>query len=217
MHSKNNRLNHDFQILHFIVGRCHTADAAYGVLKDLEQDRIMALNAAKAGEIRKKAKELDIKRRLESDDEVTRLEAEADWLEFQNDESISELNVKAAEKELKFIQDLIQEVNQYRRFKDLPDDEAFELAQRDEWKYELLERAQNQLMLTGTINPEDFVNIKAHPDSMEIMQEIENTQKMLTLPNGRMNLMKMVTARPDYFTHLKALAKEEQKLQLIKE
>lgn len=56
MHYKTNRQNHDFQIAFFLVGSCQTADAAYGLLHDLRQDREAALASARASEKRILAK-----------------------------------------------------------------------------------------------------------------------------------------------------------------
>ena len=39
MISKNHRQNHDFQILYFLIGSCHTPDAAYALCQELREER----------------------------------------------------------------------------------------------------------------------------------------------------------------------------------
>ena len=45
----------------------------------------------------------------------------------------------------------------------MPDAEAHEAAQFDEWRLELLHRAENEMLTTGTVNPELMNTMRMHP------------------------------------------------------
>lgn len=177
----NNRVNHDFQILYFIIGSCHTPDAAYAKLKDLQENRIMALNSAKVAKIKENITIAKAKRKLNSEDEIERLEGEADLAELESFAEITERNIKAAEAELKFIEDCIEKLQPHRKYAHLPDSEAHEAFQQEEWKYELIDRARNSLLTTGSINPDEFKTMKMHPEFVsEILPAIDSCKRLMS-------------------------------------
>ena len=161
---KNNRRNHDFQIQAFLVGSCHTPDGAYSLLCDLREDRSDALAQAKAGALRTEAKIVRARRQLACTDEAERLEAQADIAEIEAMHETLEKNLAAARAELAFIDACIAKLQPHRRFAHLPDPEAHEAAQRDEWRLELEYRAQNFLLTAGTIPHDHFASMRQHPD-----------------------------------------------------
>lgn len=180
MHSGNNRQNHDFQILHFLVGACHTADGAYALLCDLRDDRADALKQAEAGRLREQAKIVRAKRLLASDDEAERLEGEADLAEIEGHAETLAKNFAAAKAELAFIEDCITRLQPYRQYAHLPDAEAHEACQREEWRLELEARAQNFLLTAGTIPADHFATMRQHPDfASRILPAIHQTKALM--------------------------------------
>lgn len=164
MLSKNNRYNHNFQILHFLVGSCHTPDGAYSLLCDLREGRQHALNQIKPSLLREQAKILASQRKIESDDPVSQLEGEADLAEIEANRILNNVNVQAAQQELTFIQECIDRINPYRKYRDLTDAEAHEACQQEEWRLELLYRAENFLFTQGTIPHDHFATMRQHPE-----------------------------------------------------
>jgi hypothetical protein len=180
MHAKNNRVNKNFQIAYFLAGSCHTPDGAYSLLKDLQEDREMALAQLDSSELRTKAKALKAQQMIDSGDPVAALEGEADLAEIRNNQKFSDRNIEAAKKELEFINLCIDKLQPVRKFKDLPDPEAHEAAQYDEWKLELISRAENYLLTNGNIPTDHFVTMRQHPAFItDIVPAIENTRKMM--------------------------------------
>ena len=174
MHAKNNRVNKNFQIAYFLAGSCHTPDGAYSLLKDLQEDREMALSQLEASELRQKAKILRANRMIDSGEPDLVLEGQADLSEIENGEKFAKRNIAAAYEELDFINKCIEKIQPHRRFKDLPDPEAHEAAQYDEWKMELISRAENSLLTTGNIPTEHFFTMRMHPAFIdEILPAIE--------------------------------------------
>ena len=52
--------------------------------------------------------------------------------------------------------------------------------QREEWLFELMNRAENYLLTTGTIPTDHFVTMRQHPDFDDsILPFIENVQKLM--------------------------------------
>lgn len=180
MNAKNNRNNHDFQILHFLVGSCHTPDGAYALLCDLRDDRADALKQVEAARLREQAKIVRAERRIASDDEAERLEGQADLAEIEGHAETLAKNIAAAKAELAFIEDCVRRVQPYRRYAHLPDAEAHQACQREEWRLELEARAQNYLLTSGTIPADHFATMRQHPDfAAAIWPTIQHTKALM--------------------------------------
>lgn len=180
MHAKTNRNNHDFQILHFLVGACHTADAAYALLCDLRADRADALKQADAARLREQAKIVRAQRRIASQDEAEQLEGAADLAEIEGHAETLGKNLAAAKAELAFIEACIARIQSHRRYAHLPDPEAHEACQREEWRLELEARAQNYLLTAGTIPADHLVTMRQHPDfGSHILPAINRTKALM--------------------------------------
>lgn len=177
MISKNHRQNHDFQIKYFLAGSCFTSDAAYFLLQDLKEERQAAIDYYGVSKIREKAKMLEIKKLQESESEIDNINAEADLLELENNKKTGEVLYQAALDELNYINDCLSKINESRKYKHLPDPEACQAMQQEEWKYELIHRAENSLLTTGTISPDQFVTMRMHPEfNSEIFPKIQQIQ-----------------------------------------
>ena len=163
MNAKNNRRNHNFQIRHFLAGSCHTPDGAYALLCDLLEDRELSLAEAAAHALRTEARTIRARRRCEDEDEAEQLEGQAELAEIQAHAVLVERNIAGARAEVACIRDCMADLAERRRFAHLPDPEAHEAAQHDEWLLELIHRAQNHLATTGTIPPDQFSTMRQHP------------------------------------------------------
>jgi hypothetical protein len=180
MHAKTNRNNHDFQILHFLAGACHTADGAYALLCDLRDDRTDALKQATAAHLRERAKTLRAKRRMASDDEAERLEGQADLAEIEGHAETLAKNLAGAQVELAFIEQCIARLQPLRRYAHLPNADAHEACQREEWRLELINRAQNFLLTSGTIPHDHLATMRQHPDfAMHILPAIHRAKALM--------------------------------------
>ncbi len=190
MHYKTNRLNHDFRIIYFLAGSCHTPDAAYGLLCDLREDRTNAINNYKAEKIREKAKILRAKRRMESDDEAERLEGEADIAAIVSTAECGLRNYEAALAELATIEKLMAHLEPHRKYAHLSQPEAHEAAQEEEWKLELIHRAENSLLTTGSIPPDHFATMRLHPAfATELLPAISEMRRLMTMPDGQLKML----------------------------
>ncbi len=163
MHYKTNRQNHDFQLAYFLAGSCQTPDAAWSLLCDLRDDRRDALNFAKAASIRENVKLIRARANLASEDECTRLEAEATILEMESTRDTAQKNIYAAEAELAMILKLQEKLQPLRKFAHLPDAEAHEAAQAEEWKLTLIRRSENFMITQGYIPADHFDTMRLHP------------------------------------------------------
>lgn len=182
MNSKTNRRNHDFQIDYFQVRRCGTADGAYALLCDHRENRLHAIKTANAMAYR-------VKSRL-AWAAILRclffwfppINNYAKWMaaEVAAHEEVSRDCYEAAIDELRFIERCITAVNPHRKYRDKPDREAHELAQREEWKHELKRAIENFLITSGTI-PHDYLDtMRCHPDfATELLPHIINVEKLL--------------------------------------
>jgi hypothetical protein len=180
MHSKNNRVNKNFQIAYFLAGSCHTIDGAYALLKDLQEDREMAIAQLRSSSLKEQSKIVKAKHIIKNGEEWERLEAQADLAEIEDNKKFSDKNIEAAKKELDFIIKCIEKIQPHRAFAHLPDDEAHEAAQFDEWKFELISRAENYLLTTGSIPTDHFVTMRQHPAFIdEILPVIERTKQAI--------------------------------------
>lgn len=161
---KTHRNNHDFQIINFIIGACNTPDAAYSQLCDLQEDRSNAIKLYLANKLRDQAKLVRAKRALSSPDEAVRLEAEADIAEIEAVAETSEKCYNAALAELATIEKCMERLEPLRKYKHLPLEQAHEAAQCEEWRLELIRRAENHLLTSGQIPADQFDAMRMHPE-----------------------------------------------------
>ena len=196
MNYKTNRLNHDFQIVHFLAGSCHTPDGAYALLCDLREDRENAIKMFEASRLRERARRLRAQERLRDADEATRCEAEADLAELAALAETTRKNYEGAVAELDTIVKCMRELEPRRRFKHLPDAQAHEAAQAEEWKLELIERAVNCLLTTGTIATDQFATMRLHPAfATEIWPAIDEARRLLLGPGGPAEVVRRIAAK----------------------
>lgn len=176
MHWRNSR----FQVIYFIVGKTHTPDEAYRVLCELKEERELALNGVKAADLRNKAKVLASQKILNnSADEVEILHAQADLAELDANKQNSESCIAEAMRELQFLNTMIARIEPHRKYRDYADYEAHQLAQHDEWRLELLTRAENFLVSSGSIPADHFATMRLHPDwEVSISPRIQELVRM---------------------------------------
>jgi hypothetical protein len=190
MHSAPHRNNSDFQLRYFIANNCHTADVAWCVLYEQKLDIFTKLEATKARLLRRKAKKLAIDEKRQSLNEVERLMAEADLIEWQSGEGLLEMAIKGAEQELATIESLMAELEPQRKYGHLPVLEASQAAQREEWLLEFKRRTENYLLSIGTI-PEDQLNaMRNHPDfETEIVPHVKQVSYQINKSDDKLALL----------------------------
>lgn len=166
MNSKPHRTNSDFQLKYFLVGSCHTADAAWTLLYGQKIDIEGKIRFAKVAELRRDAKRLAALEILSSESTTNsaRMNAEADIHEVESEKIVSDLNLKAAIDELKCINTLMAELEPHRKYAHLSLFEANEACQREEWLEELKTRAENFLVSQGVIPCDQLSTMRTHPD-----------------------------------------------------
>jgi hypothetical protein len=166
MNSKPHRTNSDFQLKYFLVGSCHTADAAWTLLYGQKIDMEGKIRFAKVAELRRDAKRLAALEILSSKSttDSARMNAEADIHEVESEKIVSDLNLKAAIDELNCINTLMAELEPHRKYAHLSLFEANEACQREEWLEELKTRAENFLVSQGAIPCDQLSTMRTHPD-----------------------------------------------------
>jgi hypothetical protein len=201
MHAKNNRQNHDFQIAYFLAGDCHTPDGAYALLCDLKEDRENALGLVESAQLREQAKRLRAQKLLASTDEADQLEGRADISEIEALAATTRRNVAAAKAELATIEKCMEILQPMRLYRHLSDAQAHEAAQRVEWKFELIRRAENFLMTQGTIPADHFNTMRLHPDfKSDILPALANVKALvLSRDPGALEELRKLQDRPRAF------------------
>lgn len=199
MNYKAGRQNHDFQIAFFLVGSCHTADAAYALLKDQWEDRNNALNLFKGSKLREEAKALKARAVLDQfkdylqgeavaldlGQQCALLEAQADLADIEALAATTKRNLEAAEQERDFLQMCIDRLQPHRKFAHLTDAQAAQATQRDEWCLELMHRAENYLITAGTIPHDHYATMRMHPDFKTVIHPYtQNVQTLLKHNRG---------------------------------
>lgn len=209
MHAKNNRQNHDFQIAFYLVGSCHTADGAYALLCDLREDRAHALAMVESSDLRRQARRLVALEKLqdaqEENDRVAQLEAAAELSEINAGEALEDVNRRAAERELAFIQKCIDIVEPYRRYSHLPDPLAHEACQMEEWRLELIERAKNYLLTGSGIPPDQLHTMRMHPQfETGVWPQVEGIMNLLATGQREQVLKRQPTLKRLFAGYLEA-------------
>lgn len=180
--------NSNFQIRHFIVGKCFTADEAYRVLCELREDRKLAIDEFEAYKLETVEKLNDYSSTLSNSSKVI---AESKRLSSQLKHA-EECYLQAI-KEIQYIEKLIDEIEPHRQFSHLPDAEAFQECQRLEWKLKLENKMQIALKTQGTISPDLLETIQAHPDRVQLLARlnhfIENPKEDIASPSKLLPLL----------------------------
>jgi len=198
MHWKNS----SFQVVAFIVGKCHTADEAKRKLLLLREERKQALDASKASGLRRQAQLLRAKKQLETaPDEADRLEAEATIYEIESSAEHVSACVDEAVREVEFIDSVLKTIEPYVKYAGMDEHEAFQAIQREEWCLELIQRAQNYLYTTGTIPTDHFATMRAHPDFMGLIRPIVGAMHEALLAKD-INKLASYTVTPKFMSAL---------------
>ena len=161
----------------------------------------MYISHANASVFRIKAAIIKNTRLLEDSDEVVRLEAQASLAEIESMSEVTQHAYQATLDEIAYIKKCINEIEPKRKYRHLPLAEAHEIAQRDEWKLELIYRAENFLLTSGTIPSDHLATMRQHPDFIsdivpaieQIKQDVSNGQ--LTLLGLELNRTKFLQAK----------------------
>ena len=192
MISKFHKQNTNFQIAYFLAGACHTPDGAYILLRELREERQAAVDNYKVQELKDKAKEIRANKLLQGD-EAEKLEGQAELLELENNKKTGEVLYQAALDEITFIDKCLVAIEPLRVYKNLSDGEANEAAQWNEWKFELMRRAENLMLTTGGISPDQFTTMRMHPDfQTEILPRINEIKKLMLTEGGSEELQKQI-------------------------
>lgn len=182
---KRNKTNNNFQLAYFIVGSCFTADAAYFALLNQRDDRQQALNASRVSEIKTRARLADIDRNLRHTDPVKRIEAQAEKLEIELAQPLNDQLVQACQEELEFIDLCISRIKPLRKYSNLPDNEAAEACQREEFAKEFMFRIENYIMTQGSVPANELSSMRQHPDFANmLLPHIKHVSLTLAQPNG---------------------------------
>jgi len=184
--------NSNFQIRNFLAGKCHTADEAHRMLCELYEERDVAIKNAEATDLRTQAKVLRAELAVrDSTTEADKLEAKADLVEV-NAFKIQGMAVLAqAIRERDYIQSLLDEVQPFRKYGHLPDEEAHQLIQEEEWKIELMWRAENFLTSQGTIPHDHLSTMRLHPSfEAELMPYVQQLSNKLESRQSKLEMHK---------------------------
>lgn len=191
MLAKNNRVNTDFQILHFLIGACQTPDGAYALLCELYDERNEAVQCIEAMRLKLSVEKIQAERLSEDEDDLERMLGTAKLIELEATKANFDKNVAAAKEELEFIQLCKDRLQPYRKYAHLPDAEAHKMCHREEWRLELISRAENSLMTSGTIPIDEFKTMRMHPDFETIIfPEISNIKRNIEEGNIQKILFK---------------------------
>lgn len=118
----------------------------------------------------------------------------AECMELRNNIQRAQALVAAAARELATINELLAEVRPLRKFAHLPEHQAHQAAQEEQWLLELQWRAENCFVAMGTIPPEQLEVMRLHPawathlrPKVTAMLQISGAEALDSLP-GRLAL-----------------------------
>jgi hypothetical protein len=130
--------------------------------------------------------------------EADKLEAQAELLEINGSAQTTQKNIAAAEAELAMIHKLQERLQPLRKYAHLPDAEAHEAAQAEEWKLELMYRAENFMLMQGSIPVDQFDTMRMHPAfTTEILPFLNEIRAQLVNVQGDLTKLKFLTPALD--------------------
>lgn len=160
--------NSNLQIEAWIAGKAHTVWEKYRLLCNQLENRKSALTAVLASGKRVEAKLAKYEHLQIQGTKWEQLEAEADLLEIQANKEVSDRCIKDAQQEVAFIESLIlalEDELEESRIPGCSDSEMFQEVQEEEWRRELLHRAENNYIsrIFGGFPPEQIDAMRSHP------------------------------------------------------
>lgn len=190
----------DFQIRHFIAGKAHTPDEAYRLVKQELENRRLALGDANATKLRTEALWKRAQRVASESGEGSpeRLEAEATKLEILNHQDQNEACLEACSHEIEILSGLLAELLPRCKYAGhMPDSQAFQAAQEEEWCLELIHRARVMLSSSGFIPWDQLETMALHPAwATKIQPRIHAIRSQLGLGESPENLLGRVSMIP---------------------
>lgn len=121
----------------------------------------------------------------------------AELVEIEAYAGMTERSIAACEAELQTLNDCIAALEPMRRYSHLPDPQAHEAAQSDEWLRELMYRAENMLITTGSIAADHFATMRQHPGfAAHLLPHIRTVSDQLAAGKRDALLMQIATRRP---------------------
>jgi len=160
--------NSNYTYIYHIAGSCQTPEESVRVLEECLIARKMAVREY---EHALKVKENDIAIlenkifELKDSLQIKKVELEIEKINIHS--SVDNKNYEYALEEIRFINECLKKLEPFCMWYDgsMTKEDGFQLAQREERKFLLLERAEISLLTNGRVDSETLREIKSHPDS----------------------------------------------------
>ena len=164
--AKPHRLNSDFHIEHFLAGNRKTPDGKYALLYSMKIDIEHKIAVSESQRLEREANIEEQEYLISTaQHEWEKKRAQAEIAKLNAAIPTWEMNVKGAQAELATIQKLMDELEPQRKYADLPLLDAFEASQQEEWKLELIERSENQMLSRAIgIDWDVLEAMRSHPE-----------------------------------------------------
>lgn len=164
------------QLVHVILANCHTVDEAYRVLCELEEDRLFSIESSLAESKRAQSKVIAAKLVLKDSDESksNKILSECFIDETLARNKLAQPCLDEARRELAFIREIKDKLEPYRKYIELPDHQAHQACQSEEYMYDLFWKAYNFICSTGTIPHDHWMLLKMHPNSSSLVPLVIN-------------------------------------------
>ena len=164
--AKPHRLNSDFHIEHFLAGNRKTPDGKYALLYSMKIDIEHKIAVSESQRLEREANIEEQEYLISTaQHEWEKKRAQAEITKLNAAIPTWEMNVKGAQAELATIQRIMDELEPQRKYANLPLLDAFEASQQEEWKLELLERSENQMLSRAIgIDWDVLEAMRSHPE-----------------------------------------------------
>lgn len=160
-------MNSKFQTLFFIVAEGHTFDNAYRIAKQQLLER------------RQAKKKLEEQFSMEAD-ALAKSNMSRDVIPFHKE---TDDMYRVMSDEVNFLEQLANALEPHRKYRDLPEQVAHQMSQREYWFYELMERGVTQIYAKGQIDWDTMKAMRAHPDYGQMIGKLQNA--FLNVKNGQ--------------------------------
>lgn len=192
--------NSDYQIIHQLVGSCHTITEARRVANVLLEERTYSVKTVNSENYRSQAKFVFAKKTLASDDDqVDKLNATASKEEQQTRTALTKDTLEYARHEIDVLKQIITKLTVKCKYKHLDDLDAYQAIQLEEDFYQCYWSAYLNLASTGYIPTDLLHSIKLHPHSA-ILIELIRILKQESTSSGFAKLTKLILfARVDVY------------------
>lgn len=182
--------NSNYGYIYHLVASCHTPEEAHRVLSETIGTVKMAIREYQHAIATRAVQKEKLRRSMDnSEDHLEKAELALEIEKLNIHEEIESADYAMAKQEVEFVSDALSRLEPHCNWTKLgiSREEGYQLAQQEERRLVLLERARIGLLSQGVVDSETMRETGTHPQGTKIWEEIQSMMRLRQF--GTLNLL----------------------------